>query len=261
MKIASYQFDARLGAPEHNLRRIRDILNGLREETPDVILFPEMCDTGYAMDVIAEKAVTWDGDHLHDIRTVAAELGSTIIIGLSERVGTDIYNTAAVIGPGGTVDFTYRKTHLVSIEPIGEHRFITPGDRLGLFELGGVTCGLMTCYELRFPEVARSLTLSGAKVLFVPAAWPAVRRDHLLTLLRARAIENQVFVVASCRVGTDAGTEFSGHSLIIDPDGNILERGSEVAEDLLRADIDLAAIDRCRERIGALEERRPELYG
>ncbi|MBB4079440.1 putative amidohydrolase [Lewinella aquimaris] len=260
MNIATYQFNAELGAVDRNLQRIEDILTALPPGKYDAIAFPEMCDTGYAMDVITERAVFWGPDHLAGIKHLAAEKNTTVVLGLSERVGDKLYNTTAVIDATGTLVHTYRKTHLVSIEPINEHRYITPGDKLGIFSLGGVVAGIMTCYELRFPEVARALTLRGVRLLFVPAAWPLVRVDHLTTLLRARAIENQIFIVSSSRVGTDAGTQFSGHSMIIDPNGEVLARGSESEEALLHAKIDLAEIERSRGRIGALGERRPELY-
>lgn len=260
MQLAAYQFDANLGAVDYNLSRIADILRTLSPGEIDVLLFPEMCDTGYAMDVIVDKALVWGPDHLAEIRSLAVEKQLTVLLGLSERVDERIYNTVAVLGGGGAQVPRYRKTHLVSIQPIEEQRYLTPGDALGLFDLGDVTAGILTCYELRFPEVARSLTLRGARVLFVPAAWPHVRVDHLLTLLRARAIENQVFVVSACRVGTDAGTRFSGHSLIIDPQGTILARGAEAGEDFLRAAVDLLEIERSRAQIGALEERRVALY-
>ncbi len=260
MEVASYQFDATLGAVDLNLHRIEEILHTLTPGEVDVILFPELCDTGYAMDVIVDRAVTWGPGHLAGIRALAAEKRAAVLLGLSERVEDQVYNTVAVIDATGTLIHKYRKTHLVSIRPIEEHRYLTAGDALGLFSLSGLPAGVMTCYELRFPEVARTLTLRGARILFIPAAWPHVRVDHLLTLLRARAIENQVFVISSCRVGTDAGTRFSGHSLIIDPDGTILARGPEDAEAFLRATVDLSEIDRSRDRIGALGERRPGLY-
>ena len=260
MNLAAYQFDATLGAVDDNLSRIAHILHALTPGELDVLLFPEMCDTGYAMDVIVEKALTWGPDHLSQIKSLAAEKRVILLLGLSERVDERIYNTTAILDGGGARVQRYRKTHLVSIRPIEEHRYLTPGDELGLFPLAGLTAGVLTCYELRFPEVARTLTLRGAQVLFVPAAWPHVRVDHLLTLLRARAIENQVFVVSACRVGTDAGTRFSGHSLIIDPNGTILARGGEEGEAMLLASIDLEEIKRSRDRIGALGERRVGLY-
>ncbi|NJB86478.1 putative amidohydrolase [Lewinella marina] len=260
MKIFVHQFNAELGAVDRNLKRIEGLLAELVPGETDLVLFPEMCDTGYAMDVIVERAVTWDENHLAGIKREAARLGATVVVGVSERTGNDVFNTAAVIDAAGKLACKYRKTHLVSIAPIHEDRYLTPGGALGFFAAGGTNFGVMTCYELRFPEVARTLTLRGARVLLVPTAWPAVRVEHLTSLLRARAIENQVFVVCAGRVGTDAGTTFSGNSMIIDPNGTVLARGSAGTEEWISADIDLAAVDASRERIAALDERRPRLY-
>ncbi|THH40484.1 nitrilase-related carbon-nitrogen hydrolase [Neolewinella litorea] len=261
MRIAIHQFNAELGAVDRNLQRIEGLLAELAPGEIDLILFPEMCDTGYAMDVIMENAVAWDEHHLAGVKREAARLGATVVVGISERAGNDVFNTAAVIAPDGSLIYKYRKTHLVSIAPIHEDHYLTPGDSLGYFVSGGVNFGVMTCYELRFPEVARTLTLRGAQVLLVPTAWPAVRVEHLTSLLRARAIENQLFVVCASRVGTDADITFSGNSMVIDPNGNILARGSAATEEWLRADIDLETVQRSRERIAALLERRPHLYG
>ncbi|PPK88495.1 putative amidohydrolase [Neolewinella xylanilytica] len=260
LNLATYQFDAELGAVDRNLDRIAEILTRLSPGETDIIAFPEMCDTGYAMDVIAERAVTWGEDHLRRIKSLAREKRTAILLGLSERENGRVHNTVAVIGKDGQLVHKYRKTHLVTIAPIHEERTITPGNELGYFEMDGTPCGVMTCYELRFPEIARALTLRGIQVLFVPTAWPLVRVDHLMTLVRARAIENQVFVVLASRVGTDAGTTFSGRSLIVDPNGNFLAEGSESAEELLRATIDPSETARARQNIRALSERRPELY-
>ena len=260
MHLATYQFDAMLGAVDANLRRIGRVLRSLAPDEVDVIAFPEMCDTGYAMGTIVEAAVTWGPDHLAEIRELAAAKRTAVVLGVSERTEHGVYNATVVIDAAGQRIHRYRKTHLVSIEPIGEHRYLRAGDALDTFTVGGLTAGILTCYELRFPEVARALTLRGARLLFVPAAWPLSRVDHFTTLLRARAIENQVFVVAAARVGTDAGTRFGGHGMIVDPNGRVLTEGSEDAEGMLRATIDPDDVDRARARIAALEERRPDLY-
>ena len=260
VSLATYQFDAELGAVDRNLRKIEGILAELTPGEIDIIAFPEMSDTGYAMDVIGKRAVTWSADHLAGIRARAAEKRTNVLLGVSERVGDEVYNAVVVIDRKGTPVYKYRKSHLVTIAPLHEERTVTPGDTLGRFDLDGIRCGVMTCYELRFPEIARTLTLRGIQLLFVPTAWPLVRRDHLVTLTRARAIENQIFVVLAARTGTDAGAVFSGHSMIVSPTGEVLTSGGETGEELLRAVADLQDIDVARGQIAALSERRPDLY-
>jgi omega-amidase len=118
---------------------------------------------------------------------------------------------------------------------------------------------VMICYDIRFPELARTLALDGAKILFVPAEWPHPRLHHWRTLLMARAIENQMFVVSCNRVGTSGSTHFFGHSLIIDPWGEIIAEGAE-HEEIITAALDLTEVDKVRGRIPVFEDRRPELY-
>lgn len=260
LNIATYQFDAELGAIDRNMRRIEGILGSLVPGETDIIAFPEMCDTGYAMDVIAERAVTWSDDHLGTIKKLAREKGTAVLVGLSDRKNGRVHNAVAVISKAGELVYKYRKSHLVTIAPIHEERTITPGNELGYFNLEGTPCGIMTCYELRFPEIARALTLRDIQILFVPTAWPLVRVYHLLTLTRARAIENQIFVVLASRTGSDAGTTFSGNSLVVAPSGEVLTRAGTSGEELLRAEVDLTAVDTARRQIAALSERRPDLY-
>ena len=260
LSIATYQFEAKLGQVPHNLQRIEQILAELTPGEVDIIAFPEMSDTGYAMEAIGSQAVAWSEEHLAGIRAQAREKRTNVLIGVSERVGEKVYNAVAVIDRTGALVYKYRKSHLVTIAPIHEERTVTPGNALGRFDLDGLRCGVMTCYELRFPEIARTLTLRGIQVLFVPTAWPLVRLDHLLTLTRARAIENQIFVVLSSRTGTDAGTAFSGNSMIVAPDGEVLARSGAGGECLLQATVDTEAIGKARRQIAALSERRPDLY-
>ncbi len=260
LSIAIYQFDAELGAVAQNLRRIEGILDDIVPGEVDVVAFPEMCDTGYAMDVIAARAVTWGDQHLQGIKVRARKKRVNVLLGLSERQGDRVYNAVAVIGKNGKLVYKYRKSHLVTIAPIHEERTISPGNELGYFELDGLPCGVMTCYELRFPEIARALTLRGIQLLFVPTAWPLVRLDHLLTLTRARAIENQLFVVLASRSGTDGETNFSGNTMVVDPWGKVLVSASENGEGMIRCAIALEEVLRCRTAIAALQERRPDLY-
>jgi omega-amidase len=120
--------------------------------------------------------------------------------------------------------------------------------------------GASICYDIRFPEQARTLSLLGAKILFVAAEWPHPRLHHWRTLLMARAIENQMYVVACNRVGNTAIDSFFGHSMIIDPWGEIIAEGGE-REEIVTARIDLTLVDHVRNRIPVFEDRRPELYG
>jgi predicted amidohydrolase len=140
-----------------------------------------------------------------------------------------------------------------------EEKHLTAGNRLGLYAMDGQTTGSVICYDIRFPEWIRTYALQGMKVLFVPAQWPNPRLQHWRQLLIARAIENQMYVVACNRVGFGGGSEFFGHSLVIDPWGEVIAEGSE-REEVVQAQIDLALVDEVRSRIPVFTDRRTSLY-
>ena len=260
MNISVIQFDSFPGKPILNFNKVEKILSGFDIGMTDMVVFPEMTDTGYSMEEIRKNALIWKEETLEFIKKIAVENQILIMIGLSEKSDDNIFNTIVTIDQKGNIIYKYRKTHLVTISPLCEHLTISPGASLGLFAHNQVKMGIMTCYELRFPEIARSLTLQGAQIIFVPSAWPEVRKDHFITLLKARAIENQVFIVSANRVGNDEGIVFAGNSLIIDPYGKILSQGSDYEEMVLSSTIDFRLIEQSRKQISALKERRPDLY-
>jgi predicted amidohydrolase len=140
-----------------------------------------------------------------------------------------------------------------------EEHYLAAGETTPTFDLPWGRCALAICYDLRFPELFRKYALAGASIIFVPAEWPQARLEHWRTLLRARAIENQLFVVACNRVGESKGTEFCGHSAIYDPWGEPVVEGDR-NEVLLTADIDLRLVEEVRRRIPVFADRRVELY-
>ncbi|MSP71752.1 MAG: carbon-nitrogen hydrolase family protein [Myxococcales bacterium] len=176
------------------------------------------------------------------------------------------FNAAFAYGPDGQVLATYRKMHLFDIDlpqgpKLSESASTSAGDELALFELGGLRFGLSICYDLRFPELYRALVLAGAQVLLVPSAFTVpTGRAHWHTLLRARAIENQCYVVAPAQAGEHgvAGRASYGHTLIIDPWGEVIgERGE--GRGLVLAELDLERLRAVREGLPCLRHLRPEL--
>jgi deaminated glutathione amidase len=231
----------------------RDRLDTAVPEGADLVVFPEAWarDFGEPGSDLGAVAEPLDGPFVTEVERVASERGTTVIAGLFESRDTTPYNTVVVRG-GAHAD--YRKIHLYDSFGYRESDVLAPGPWEPLtVEIGGTTVGVMTCYDLRFPELARALVDRGAEVLVVPAAWVAGPRkiDHWTTLLRARAIENTVFVVG---VG-QPGPRYTGHSMVVGPLGDVLvEGGSEAAT--LRATLDPASLAEARRTNPSLANRR-----
>jgi predicted amidohydrolase len=221
---------------------------------------------------LVEGAEPLDGPTITAARSWARELGIHLLAGsIAERV-TDqekAFNTSTLIGPGGELEATYRKIHMFDVDVGGvayrESATEQPGDDVVTAspagELEGVTVGMTVCYDLRFPELYRILAVRGATVITVPSAFTAdTGRDHWEVLLRARAIENQAFVIAPNQVGAAPPHYRSyGRSMIVDPWGVVLAQAPD-EEGFVAANLDLEAQGRVRTTLPSLANRRPEAY-
>ncbi len=260
MKVAVAQMNCRPGNLEANFASIREQTRWAAEQDCDVIVFPEMADTGYEMQAIREKSSGLEEASFRAMAEIARQQHIHLIVGLGEREGERIYNSLAVFDPGGELIAKYRKVHLADYPPLNEGAVITPGDaRVGV-EIAGMTWGLMICYDLRFPEMSRSLALDGAEVLVYSAAWPFPRLRHWEILLRARAIENQAYVVAANHTGKEGEVIFCGASRIIDPYGVIKTAAAENRSELLIAEIQPELLQEVRERMPVFRHRREAVY-
>lgn len=260
MRVAAVQISVTPGDIESNTTKMLTYLAAAARGGADVVVFPEMCDTGYDMPIILQSAQTWDTGTVLALCKAANDHNVNVIAGVSERTDKGVFNSAAIINRHGDILGRYRKTHLITAAPMLEHQFLKAGDKLGMSEIEGIHCGFMTCYDIRFPEIARTLSIAGAEILFIPSAFPMVRLPHWTVLLSARAIENQVFVVACNRVGTDAGITFCGTTMIIDPYGTVVASGSAIHEGPILGDINLNMIQTVRSQIKVHQDRRPALY-
>ncbi len=210
-----------------------------------------------------------DGRAIGWARETAAALGLDLVVGsIFERVdGRELgANTSVHVGPDGELKAVYRKIHLFDVEIDGaryaESSTEEPGDEIVVSDLqDGTKLGLSICYDLRFPELYRILAMRGATVVSVPAAFTLpTTRDHWETLVRARAIENQCFVIAPNQIGHHpGGLRSGGRSLIVDPWGLVLA-GATDTETAIVADLELERVDEVRERVPALAHRRPKAY-
>ncbi|SDI26289.1 carbon-nitrogen family hydrolase [Natribacillus halophilus] len=261
MKVAIYQMDVQAGKPDANRDKVQRWLQEVVEQQrPDVAVLPEMWTTGYALPDIEQLADEENGTTQQFLQALAKEHAVDLVAG-SIAVKTDdgVVNRALTISRKGEIIHTYDKIHLVPM--LDEPRYLSGGKaKAKTYELQGTTVGSFICYDLRFPEVTRSLAVDGAKVLFAFGEWPAARRDHWDALLRARAIENQCFVIAAGAVGSYKGAAFSGHSTVISPWGNVLALATPDQEETMVTHIDLAEADEFREAVPVLKNRLPDLY-
>jgi predicted amidohydrolase len=192
------------------------------------------------------------------IADAAKSIGAFVAAGtFIERDGEQRYNTAVLLSPRGDLLHTYRKLHLFGFNH-GEALVLTRGDDWSLTAIDGTRIGITTCYDLRFPELYRLFVHQGAKLFVIPTGWPAARLEHWQVLTRARAIENQVFLIGCNQVGTQEGVELAGHSVVIDPWGQVIaEAGTE--EEVLTVEVDLALVAKIREEFPVLADRRLSL--
>jgi len=258
LRVALVQMNVSLGRPRRNLERFLARLDGEAADRPatDLLLLPEMWSTGYDFANFPRLAKTTPAilARLQEIaRQRQTAIGGTL---LEEEKGC-FYNTFYLIGTDGEICARYRKIHLFSL--MDEPRHLTPGNQPVLTAVGGIPAGLLTCYDLRFPELSRSLFLLGARIILVAAQWPTARADHWLSLLKARAIENQLFVVACNRIGQGTEQHFPGLSTVFDPWGRQLLRAPR-RQGIFAATLDLSLVDQARQTIDIMRDRRPACY-
>ena len=260
MKISCIQMNMLFEHPDENFAKAKTLIRRAAEEnSPDTVVLPETWNTGFFPRRDLEKFCDRDGERVKsEIGELAKTLGINIVAGSVANVKNGkIYNTAYVFDREGNTAAEYDKTHLFSYAR--EHMFYTAGDTLCLFMLDGRTCALLICYDLRFPELFRTLALQGVELLLLPAQWPAARRYHWETLTAARAIENQFFLAACNSCGTAGETVFGGASRILGPRGELLAAAG-AGEEIVTAALDFSVLAEVRNSINVFHDRRPELY-
>ena len=251
MQILGIQFDIVWQDKSANFSRIRSLIEEARPDPDSLLVLPEMFATGFSMDVdaVAEDAKGATSDFLGSL---ALRSGSYVIGGLVGRSDDGLgSNEAVVFEPGGSPFGRYRKMHPFSLGGEGLH--YAAGQDPIIFDWNGVKVCPLVCYDLRFPEVFRTAAVRGAEVFTVIANWPRARQHHWEILLKARAVENQAYVIGVNRVGRDPNLKYEGGSLIVDPRGRVLADGT-TCEGVIRAEIDLDDLQQYRRRFPALRD-------
>ena len=234
MKIALVQMDVAHGQPVENKKHVKEMLERALVANPDVIVLPEMWNTGYALDEL-DGLADKEGLESQEFLSQFAREHAVAILGGSVAIERDgkFYNTTYVYNKSGNLINIYSKVHLFGL--MAEDRYMSAGDAESIFELDGVIAASVICYDIRFPEWVRTQMAQGAKVLFVVAV-------------------NRV------GAGPDPDDVFSGHSMIIDPLGNVVLQAKEYEEGIFTAEINLEEVDRVRGQIPVFEDRRTDLY-
>jgi predicted amidohydrolase len=255
-KAAVIQFDIHREDLERNLSAVKRRIAMLSRRGVKLAVLPEMWSVGFANQRLKELSKTTPRV-LDELGQLAKESNMVIIGSLPEKQGSKIFNTAYVVDTDGSMRGSYQKVHLFS--PTSEHKHFQRGKKAVVVSTHIAPIGLMICYDLRFPELCRSLVLKGASMVAVMAQWPAERVAVWKVLLRARAMENQIFVIGANSCGRDGAMNYGGHSQIISPDGQVLARGGKHPASL-QAAINLQIVEQVRKRIPCLKERVPEAY-
>ncbi|WP_254763785.1 carbon-nitrogen family hydrolase [Natrinema marinum] len=266
LTLALAQIRVEAGEVEANVERALSAVARAAERGADLVALPELFNVGYfAFDLYARNAEPFGGETFTRLREAASEHGIAVLAGsivedlaATEAVDTPadegLANTAALFDAAGDLRLVYRKHHLFGYES-AESELLVPGERLETATIGGLTVGVTTCYDLRFPELYRQLVDDGVELLLVPSAWPYPRIEHWKTLSRARAIENQAYVATINGSGAFEDATLLGRSSIYDPWGvSLASSGDEPA--LVTTEVDPATVAAVRAEFPALRDRR-----
>ncbi|MCQ4080126.1 carbon-nitrogen hydrolase family protein [Streptomyces sp. RB6PN25] len=260
LRIALYQGLCGVpGSPAESLDALDAAARRAAAAGAGLLAVSEMYLTGYAIgDAVAALAEPADGPAAHRVAEIAAEHGLAVVYGYPERDGCGVFNSAQLIGPDGHRLANYRKTHLFGDFETGH---FTPGETTVVqAELGGLTVGLLICYDVEFPENVRAHALAGTDLLVVPTALMSPYEFVAQTLVPARAYESQLYVAYSNRTGAEGEFHFTGLSCLAGPDGLVRARAGSGADEFVLADVDPALLAASREQLPYLRDRRPELY-
>lgn len=250
--------DISFGSPIQNFIRAEEMIEKAVKAKPDIIVLPELWTTGYDLTRLDEIADQEAQETISFLKRLAKKHSVHFVGGsVANRTTEGVQNTLLVVNKEGELVHQYSKLHLFRL--MDEHLYLKAGDEKGLFQLEHQSLAGMICYDIRFPEWVRAHALEGAKAFFVVAEWPKARLQHWRALLIARAIENQCFIIACNRSGSDPNNEFAGHSMVINPWGEIIAEAGEEEETLL-AEIQIDQVNEIRKQIPVFEDRRPELY-
>lgn len=260
--LALGQFEPRVCDKDYNIRKMEEQTAQAAKNECDLIIFPEMSLTGYVCrDLIHKLSEPIRGPSIGKLERVAREHNLHLVLGMPEESEARgiIHNSSVLLGPAGVVG-AYRKMYLPTHSVFEEKRYFRPGYEIRTFSTTIGNIGMLICYDLFFPEIARLLAVAGAQIIVCISASPSGRRDYFETLTKARAIENSVFLAYVNLVGIEDGLQFWGGSHVLSPEGKLLAKAKYDEEDLVFATIDYEDLPRARTFLPTLKDLRPELF-
>ncbi len=253
MRVASIQLKVIEESKERTLERASRVIRQCRGA--NLILLPELWNIGFmSFDRYREEAEAQVGPTLTLLRALARELSCHLFTGsFVEKRGDRFYNSSFLLNPKGETLGTYQKIHLFTYQS-EEAEILTPGASVTTIPTEFGNFGLATCYDLRFPELFRKMIHQEAEFFLIASAWPFSRLEHWLLLNRTRALENLSYLISSNCVGINRGTRFAGHSLVVDPMGEVVARSGD-GECIVWGEVDQEVVLRARAEFPALRDR------
>lgn len=253
MRVTSVQLNIQDRPKSDNVEAVLQLLGQAPQS--DLIMLPELWPCGFfSFDQYRSDSESIDGPTISSLRAKASELKTYLLIGsFVEREGQELFNTSLVLDSRGEIIAKYRKIHLFGYQS-DEKQLLTPGERIEVFDLPWGRAGITTCYDLRFPELYRLMMNQGAVFFLVPSAWPLARLEAWKLFNRARAHENLAFLISCNCAGSSRGVAFAGHSMIVDPQGQIVAEGGQDGC-LVTADIEPAEVQAIRKNFSVLDDR------
>jgi predicted amidohydrolase len=253
MRVTSIQLEIMERPRAETLGHVLDLLD--RARGSDLILLPELWPCGYfSFARYQSESEPADGPTVQALAGKARELKASLFTGsFVESAAGKLYNTCLLIDPSGEVVARYRKMHLFAYQS-EERALLSRGEEVVVTSTSWGRVGFSICYDLRFPELYRRMIDQKAEVFLVAAAWPAARLEPWRLFNRARALESQAFVFTSNGAGTSGGVRLAGHSILVDPFGNVLAEAGD-GEELLSIEVDLGVVRKFRREFTALQDR------
>jgi len=257
MRVSVFQMQSVHEKSDINLDKVQNAMMRASQNGSQLLVLPEFWATGYDLKNARSYATSVTEGVFASISTLAKKYDMAVVGSSPALRDERVYNTAVYHDRNGALLGRYDKIHLFTL--MDENKYLAPGSDISVFDTEWGRVGLMICYDLRFPELMRRIALEGAQVVLIPAVWPKPRLEDWRLLLRARAVENQVFVVGCNRSREPGGKDF-GYSAVVDPSGQIIaEAGLE--EILMTADLDLNRVNEVRDRLPFFHDRREGFYG